>query len=287
MILKFTKKIVDEGTQEGLNPLYIRSSIKEYLQILVLYFIYTNKHYKGRYIFTGGTCLRHFFGLERLSEDLDFDTVGKVNTKDLAHGLNDFFTKELQFGDISISVKQQGKQVLLKFPVLMQLGPADPGESDYLYIKCDIEPAIGSSYKTILSSKTAHGYSFVALHYDLRSLFAGKIVAILTRNLLTGKQDRQTIKGRDFYDLLWFLKHGTPVNLELVRERLGETTLSLSDLQARITAKVNRATTKFTTDFKNDLLPFIASTSFLDDYVDNYESEFRRYNLTADASEQQ
>ena len=50
---------------------YKRNLLKEYLQVLILDFIYSSPKYGGL-IFYGGTCLAHCFGLRRLSEDIDF-----------------------------------------------------------------------------------------------------------------------------------------------------------------------------------------------------------------------
>lgn len=161
------------------------------------------------------------------------------------------------------------------------MGLATQSESDNLYIKCDIESIQTDKYSTIKSTKSAYGYNFVALHYDLHSLYAGKIAAILTRNLLIDSNNKQTIKGRDFFDLLWFLKQGVEVNFELLKVKLNESSLTIEELRNRIKQKVSLATTVYKTDFKNDLLPFISDTRFLSDYVDNYNDEFNRYELKA------
>lgn len=280
MILQFIENIVRESKEKGENPLYTRSRVKEYFQILVLYYIYTNKNYKSNFIFTGGTCLRHFHNLERLSEDLDFDTLQVHDPEELSSNLNKFFNERLNYKYLNISIKQQGRQILLKFPVLKALGLANTNESDLLYIKCDLENINYNNYNIIKSTKSTFGYNFVVTHYDLPSLFAGKVTAVLTRNLLKGKDNRATIKGRDFYDLLWYLKSNVPINFELVKERLKKPDLEFSELKEQIHLKVKDATSKFQNDFKNDLLAFISDTDFLDDYVENYFDEFKRYEIT-------
>ena len=105
---------------------YLRNLLKEELQIVVLNFIYTNSKYKDL-IFTGGTCLRKFYGLGRLSEDLDFDThdgysfAGKeFDYNKFANDLITYFNSVLKYKNISAKVKY--KTVFLKLPVLREIG---------------------------------------------------------------------------------------------------------------------------------------------------------------------
>jgi predicted nucleotidyltransferase component of viral defense system len=281
MIIEYLEKIIKNEKQKNSNKLYLRSLIKEYLQILVLEYIYTSDKYKSNLIFTGGTCLRHIYGLERLSEDLDFDFLKDFDTKELAEDIRIYFKSKMKYTDLNISIKQKGKQILLKFPCLKSLDLANESESDFLYIKMDLEKVLGKSFKTEKTSKNIFGSNFVALHYNLPSLFTGKITAILTRNLLEGKENRETIKGRDFYDLLWYLKKDVRVNMEFLQERLMEQ-ISIQDLTKRLNEKVILATTKYSNDFKNDLLPFIKNAEFIQDYVKNYQNEFNRYELSVE-----
>lgn len=282
MILSYIREIILEERGKGSNPLYIRSVIKEYLQILVLQYIYTSNEFKSNLIFTGGTCLRHFYGIDRLSEDLDFDCIELVDPKEIANKIERYFKSSLKYYELKVSIKQQGKQILLKFPILREVGIAGPNESEMLYIKIDITLLDIKSYEVEKTSKSAFGYNFVALHYDLPSLFAGKISAILTRNLLTGKDNAQTIKGRDFYDLLWYLKKGVNLNINLVKEKTKKTDLDLDELKTLIDSKVNLACTKYKNDFANDLIPFISNKNFIFDYVDNYLEEYKRYKMIID-----
>jgi len=279
MIINYIQEILQKERQKGVNELYLRSVIKEYLQIIVLNFIYTNKEYKSNLIFTGGTCLRHLYAIERLSEDLDFDLINEINTEKLVSDIQIYFKSKLLYNDLQISIKQNGKQVLLKFPILEELNLATKSDSNLLYLKLDLSQIQTKSYTLEKTTLSKFGYNLIVLHYDLPSLFAGKINAILTRNLLVGKNDKQTIKGRDFYDLLWYLKKGVKVNIPLLKEKLNDTNLTTSKLQEQITDKVTLACTTYKTDFKNDLLPFIKSGEFIEDYINNYLEEYNRYKI--------
>lgn len=276
MLIKNLQQILIQEKIKGANQLYQRSALKEYLQVSVLNFIYTNAKYKDKLIFTGGTCLRHFYGLQRLSEDLDFDCLKQIEAFELADDLKSYFVSKLQYKDLTVALKQQERQVLLKFPVLRSLGLATASESDLLYIKSDLSPAIGTSFKTQKTAKSVFGYNFVAMHYDLTGLFAGKIAAILNRNLLIGKENKPTIKGRDFFDFLWYLNQEVEIDVKQVRERLRDPSLTAEKIQQALDDKIKLACTTFKTDFKNDLLPFISSAEFVEDFVDNYWAEYKR-----------
>ena len=78
MIIEEMRSLLNKQGIQNKSNLYIRSLLKEFLQIYVLNFIYLNQIYNKVFVFTGGTCLRHCFGLNRLSEDLDFDLKNRL-----------------------------------------------------------------------------------------------------------------------------------------------------------------------------------------------------------------
>jgi len=117
------------------SDMYKRNLIKEYLQILVLGFIYSNAKYKDLF-FYGGTCLAQCFGLPRLSEDLDFVDIKKeVDMNKMSVDIKDFFEKKT---DLPISVKVQKFRIYLKFPILKELGLSENSESDVLFLKVEV-----------------------------------------------------------------------------------------------------------------------------------------------------
>jgi predicted nucleotidyltransferase component of viral defense system len=275
MILANLQSIVDKENQKQTSKLYIRNLLKEYLQSYILYFIYTNDNYTDNLVFTGGTCLRHFYELPRLSEDLDFDYLKKFNSSKLADDLVRFFKQKYQYDELSLAEKQQGDQLLLKFPVLHELDLADKNESDLLYVKVDLSKNPSDSYKIQKSSKSLLGFNFIASHYDLANLFSGKLGAILTRVIKVGKNDRLTIKGRDYYDLIWYLKKGIKPNIKRLSDIINED-ISIKELEQRLDDQVKTVIEKYKNDLENDLIPFIENTEFVELFVDNYYEEYLR-----------
>jgi predicted nucleotidyltransferase component of viral defense system len=273
MIISELKEIVGKETQKGFSNAYIRNAIKEYLQVYILNFIYTSDKYKQVLIFTGGTCLKHCYDLNRLSEDIDFDQISLIDTNGLKNDLLDYFKKNYLYSDLQVSVKQKGRQLLLKFPVLKALELASESESDLLYVKLDISINNSKNFQTKTTFKNLYGFNYIMLHYDLPTLMAGKISAIFERQRFWGKNNQETIKGRDYFDLLWYLDQQIIPNIKRINDLIKED-LTLSQIVNRLNKKVALATGKFKLDLKRDLLPFISNQLTIDDYLESYQQNY-------------
>ena len=250
--------IVIREKNKGRNPLYIRSALKEYLQVYMLNFIYTHKEYSKIFLFTGGTCLRHCFGLNRLSEDIDFDLTYNVNPQEIARELITYWKNRFGEENVLISVRQRGKQILQRFSVLRELGLASGQESPVLYVKTDLSPIQTKIYDTQTTLKHLYGFSYLVNHYDLPSLMAGKIHAL--------------VKGRDFFDLLWFLQNKVKLNLPrlqaLMKKKVNE-----SEVWDMVDERVNWAM-KQKDSFTRDLLPFIENQDIVVSFVETYQKQY-------------
>lgn len=276
MIDKELEKVTIEEKAKGYTVSYIRNKLKELLQVYLLNYIYTDLSYNKNLIFTGGTCLKIFYDLPRLSEDLDFYYLKDFNTAQLIDGLENYFKKQFQYRKVTISLKQRGGQVILKFPVLHKLGLARAGESDLLYVKMDFSKNPSEFYDLLITSKSIYGFNFVARHYDLPSLMSGKLHAILSRQRLTGAENRESVKGRDYFDLLWFLKKSVKPDMKRLSGMLGKE-IDMESVKEQLDVKVKDAVLKNKSDFRSDLLPLISNPAFIDEYIDNYYDEYCRY----------
>lgn len=274
MIFRELKRILDEEQARGSLDSYIRNTLKEYLQVYVLYFVYTHSSYRQSLIFTGGTCLRHFYGLARLSEDLDFDCISECEAAKILTDIKSFFATRYKYADIIGAARQGGKQVLLKFPVLKKLGMASANDSDLLYVKIDLSPVPSKNYDVLTTSKSSFGMNYIARHYDLPSLMSGKLHAILTRRYLKGTQE--SVKGRDYFDLLWFVKEGVRPNLLRLSDMLGRT-VALADVGREVDAKVATFIQRHRGDFESDMTPLVREPDIIKFYVENYEEEYLRF----------
>lgn len=189
----YIKSVINSkaSPDENLNRL------REYIQAYFLYIAYRKKYYQNL-VFTGGTALRFIHKIRRFSEDLDFSLSSKAKEFDFSLMMKDI-EQELKLAGYAVEIKQNTKRAvnkaLLRFPqVLFETG-LSPLKDEKLMIKLEVDsnPPKGGTEESSVYSST---FMFYMLHYDLASLFAGKVNALLCR---------EYTKGRDWYDLLWYL----------------------------------------------------------------------------------
>lgn len=208
------KNIVDENFDK--TALYKRNLLKEYLQILVLDYIYSNDKYSGL-VFYGGTCLAHCFGLPRLSEDLDFvDTENWVNLEEMAIDIRGFFKEKT---DLPVDIKVQKFRIYLKFPILNELGLSFGSESDILILKLEVFSNFDfcKKYQTQIKPLFKYNRSILIKTFDLPTLMSTKIRAVLYRKWEKKNKDGEvtiSAKGRDYFDLMWYLEKNIEPNFD-------------------------------------------------------------------------
>ena len=275
MIIEELKSLINISSVQNKSNLYIRSLLKEFLQVYVLNYIYLNPNYNKNFLFTGGTCLRHCFGLNRLSEDLDFDLKNEIDANNLKSSIEAYFKTEFMYDGLQVSILQKGRQLLLKFPVLKELKLATESESDLLYIKLDMSLMASKIYNQNSTLKSINNFNYLVTHYDLPTLFASKIVTILTRQRFLGKENINVIKGRDYFDLLWFLDKKVIPNLDRINDLI-KSSYTITDMVDLVDEKVKIATTISQQYFKQDLLPFIDNHLILDGYIENFAKNYNQ-----------
>lgn len=239
------------------NKVFQRNILKEYLQIFILDFIYSHKRY-SRLFFYGGSCLSHCFGLPRLSEDLDFvDLGGRIKLSELAGDVEDYLTKET---DIKVKTTIQKFRIYLKFSVLSDLGLAGKGESDFLFLKLEVfsDFKYCRKFKTEIVPVFKFNRSILIKTFDLPTLMATKIMAVLRRKWeKTDKKGRllATVKGRDYFDLMWYLEKGVKPNIDCI-EGVGK----IDDLKKYLLTAVDRLDAS---SIRLDLAPLIKNQDFV------------------------
>ena len=212
------KEIMENILREnsGEPELYLRVLLKEYVQILALDFIYSHSEYKSL-VFYGGTCLAHCFGLPRLSEDLDFvDTDKSVDLDIFANDLEKFFKKKI---NLPVSVRKQKFRVELKFPILHELGLGNTSDTNLLILKVEVFSDFNfcKNYKTEIKPLFKFNKSILVKTFDLPTLMSTKIRAVLNRKWEKTNKSGETIisvKGRDYFDLMWYLQKGVKPNMD-------------------------------------------------------------------------
>ena len=210
----FLEDLIEKSASK--NNVFKRNILKEYLQVLVLDFLYSHKDY-NRLIFYGGSCLAHCYKLPRLSEDLDFvDLEKRVKIAELAKDLEEYFKKNT---DLDVKATAQKFRVYLKFPLLLELGLAERGESDLLFLKVEIFKGFDfcKNYKTEIIPLFKFNKSILIKTFDLPTLMSTKIQAVLFRKWEKTDKSGKTlakVKGRDYFDLMWYLQKGIKPNLK-------------------------------------------------------------------------
>ena len=258
---------------KGKSSLFVRTLLKEVVQFYILDFVF-NSEWGSKLILKGGTCLRFCFDLPRLSEDLDFDIEKgeSFNIGLFITDLKDYFVKKLQFSKLEIKTANSQRTIYLKFPVLSDLGMS-LGKSDsiILHVRIDLAQAPETDYKVGISVKSTPNLSFLIRRYSPEDLFAGKLSAILTREKIEGTVRVERFKGRDYYDLIWFLEKGFKPNWRIVSEATG---MGKKEALVKLNRKIENVTEAF---LKDDLLPFFENQSFIEQFAKNFHSLAKDY----------
>jgi len=184
------------GRQDGLQAKL--NVMREYLQVYALK-VLNDKGFFRSAAFLGGTALRLQYDLPRFSEDLDFSLEEKSNQgssfESLIKKIKDEFVSAGYTLSVSYNDQKTVQHAFLKFEGLLFEAGISPLKNQKLSIKIEVDtnPPKGATHKTDIINKY---FPVAFLSYDLSSLFAGKIHAVLSRKYT---------KGRDFFDIGWYL----------------------------------------------------------------------------------
>ena len=249
---------------------YVRNLLKEVLQLYTLDFIYGSGWGKD-FLFKGGTCLRICFDLPRLSEDLDFDikNYSLFNRQLFVDAVQQYFAAKWQLKNFSVRVAGNNRQLYLQFPILKSLGVASRNESDVLFLRLDLSPVDSDCYSEEVSIKTDKNLSFIMKRYSLPDLFSSKIAAIVNRTFRKGKNDVITFKGRDYFDLIWFLQKGVTPNYERLENIVKK---SKKEILSRLDEKVGLVKPEY---LKEDLAPLFGDGNFIRSFCQNFRELYQ------------
>lgn len=248
-----------------------RVILKEFLQAYTLDFLYNHPVYR-KLNFYGGTCLHVIFGLNRLSEDIDLDNSNGVDLSNLENDLLTFFRSNIGYADVTAKT-QMGewgvRRTTLKFPILYALGLTSHA-NEPLHLKVEV-----SQHKQIsIIRKTPvllFGRSFVAAHFSLETMMAGKMLACLERNFQMG--EGAAIKGRDFYDLLWFMQQ----KIMPLEDKLANDGCQSYTVQSAMELLGEKIAEMKLSDLAEDLLPLFEQRSFIEAWLEGFKENYREY----------
>jgi len=253
-------------------------AIREIMQEIALAGLYRSGFFE-KAAFYGGTALRIFHGMDRFSEDLDFSLL--TDNKEFL--LDPYFSaivKEFSaLGiDVKIETKNKTKKTAIQSAFLksnthvhdltlkgLELKKWTTSKPVKIRFEVDTKPPGYFDTEELLLLQP---FSFYVKCFRLPDLFAGKLHALLYRSW------KNRVKGRDWYDFEWYVRHAHPVSLKHFLARAQQTgafdgveTLTIEMLHQALHKRVDDV------DFeraKADVKPFLSNVDGLDIWSDDY-----------------
>ena len=243
-----------------------RNATHEVMQEITLAGLYRGNFF-DKAAFYGGTCLRIFHKLPRFSEDMDFSLIRKNETFDLESYFPSIVEEFKAAGrNVVITRKEKKKDTKVESAFLKD----DPVTYDIKFrnekdlkikIEVDVDPPLGFSTEQKLSLMP---FSYMTRCFTLPDLYAGKMHALLFRNW------KNRVKGRDWYDLEWYVRHNIPLNFNHLQIRTKEFNgMDLNKESFNSILKDRLAYTDINL-VKRDVLPFIQNPKELDIWSNDY-----------------
>ena len=249
-----------------------KDALREIMQEIALAGLYRASFFE-KAAFYGGTALRIFYGLDRFSGNLDFSLLD-VDPEFSISKYRNAIVDEFESLGMKVSIREKKKTVkstidsaflksetlwseLVLEDVIPQQG-IDRIANIKIKIEVDTEPPLGFETEEKLLLRP---FSFYVKCFVLPDLFAGKMHALLFRKW------GQNVKGRDWYDMEWYIKKGTVLNLDHFALRAKDSgdwdrdTITETELLELLTKKINTVNMHY---IKADIKRFIRDQSGLE-----------------------
>lgn len=241
------------------------NALKEIIQEIALLGLWRSKFFE-RAAFYGGSALRILYGLDRFSEDLDFSLLRPDPGFRLQPYLKAVET-ELHAMGFVVTVQEKTKAVqttiesaFIKAGTRLHLLKIQVPEghridrNQVLTVKLEVDTNPPGGFETEAST-LLQPIPFAVNSYRTSDLFAGKLHAVLQRNW------QKRVKGRDFYDLVWYVARSIPCRLAHLESRLRqsgawleERSLNLTDLTDALAQRISQLDIEAA---REDVLPFV------------------------------
>lgn len=246
----------------------LEQALREIIQEITLVGLWRGKFFEHA-AFYGGTALRILYGLDRFSEDMDF-TLFETDHKFSWDRYAEPVKRELQaYGfDVTMQEKTKAAQCAVKsaflkgntLQELLKIGASTenvhglhPETQVRIKIEVDSDPIISFPTENLLLNEPAP----VSIRTVTREgLFAGKMHATLFREW------RGRVKGRDWYDMVWYIRRGVPLDLTLFSQiAQKENPLSPAEFLTIATAKIEQLDIS---SAKRDITAFVADPALIE-----------------------
>lgn len=265
-------------TYQPSNQGEAKDALREIMQEIALASLYRAGFFE-KAAFYGGTALRIFYGLDRFSEDLDFSLLA-VEPEFSLNKYQDAIVQEFEALGMHVSIREKQKtnqtnidsaflksETIWKELVLEGIIPQNGMEqvaNVKIKIEVDREPPLGFETEDKLLLKP---FSFYVKCLTLPNLFAGKMHALLFRKW------GENVKGRDWYDMEWYIRKGTPLNLNHFLMRAKDSgdwqkdTISEGEFRELLAKKIDTVKMNYVI---NDIKRFIRDANALAIWSPNY-----------------
>jgi len=273
ILITLKRKLDDLAAYGELDIETRRNVLKEELQFYVLNFIYHHPEY-SKWIMYGGSALRIIHGLNRMSVDLDFEISHAITKKFLEKLKNEIekhFKNTYSIGTDFLTIKiTTGRGLLLKFHIGEELSFGHP--SKQVHIKIDLNNFVAP--KTVQERRPINQdqFSFVVVTYNMSALMASKIAAIFLRGTRGVGETVYEEKGRDIYDLLWYMNKKVVPDFDYLMAK-GINIKNPRALFDKLTLQMNKVSDE---NLKQDLLPLFVDYPYIKNWLKNWRESYLR-----------
>lgn len=244
----------------------IRNATFEVNQQVILAGLYQGGFF-DKAAFYGGTCLRIFHGLQRFSEDMDFSLL---ETNDDFNFIQYFQPIIDEFAAIGrhVEIKKKDKRNFGKVESAFLKDNTDVYDVSFqteksikIKIEVDTNPPLllSTEQKLLLEPR-----SFMTRCFTLPDLYAGKMHALVYRAW------KNRVKGRDWYDFEWYMRHKVPLDFNHLQERIKEFNGCEKSKEEFLDDLRNRLASADINQVKADVLPFIKNPRELEIWSNDY-----------------
>ena len=243
-----------------------RNAIFEVNQQVILAGLYNGGFFDVA-AFYGGTCLRIFHGLQRFSEDMDFSLLAPDDKFDFTKYFQPIIDEFAIVGS-EVEIKMKDKKGFGKVESAFLKDNTDVYDVSFqtdksikIKIEVDTQPPLNfrTEQKLLLQP-----HSFMTRCFTLPDLFAGKMHALVYR----GWKNR--VKGRDWYDFEWYVRHNVPLDFAHLAERVRQFNNEEIGQEAFMAQLKDRLASANINQVKNDVLSFVRNPKELDIWSNDY-----------------
>lgn len=243
-----------------------RNAIFEVNQQVILAGLY-NGGFFNEAAFYGGTCLRIFHGLQRFSEDMDFSLLAPNENFDFTQYFQPIIDQFTLVGR-EVEIRKKDKKNFGKVESAFLKDNTDVYDITFqteksvkIKIEVDTQPPLKfkTEQKLLLLPQ-----SFMTRCFTLPTLFAGKMHALVYRAW------KNRVKGRDWYDFEWYVRHNIPLDFTHLSERALQFNQEELDKETFLQKLNERLATADINQVKADVLPFVRNPKELDIWSNEY-----------------